>query len=89
MCVSNKKFSTMSNRSSSVFAKIKKRCYEKNSIFQSYYFTKIMTKKVSKTSCKLFMTLNHDSCNNCDANSNIVIVCCDFLLNVTIFLKTL
>ncbi len=91
VCVSNKKFSIMFiYRSSSEFAKTKRRCYEKNNIFQSHHFIKITTKqkKMLKTSCKLFTTSNHNSHNNCDANHNIMIVCRNFLLNIAIFSKT-
>ncbi len=35
---------------------------------------------MSKTSCKLFTILNHDSCGTCDKNNDIVILCCDSYL---------
>ncbi len=88
VCVSNKNFSMMFiYKLSSRFTKTKKRCYEKNDIFQSYHFTEITTKqkKMSKTSCKLFTIFNHDSCDSHNVNHNITIVCCDFFLNIVSF----
>ncbi len=91
MCVNNKNFSTMFiHRLSNKFTKTKRGCHEKNDIFQSHHFTEITIKqkKMSKTSCKLFTTLNHNNCDGHDVNHNITIVC-HFFLKVLIFLKIL
>ncbi len=66
VCANNKIFLVMSIHRSSGFVKTKRRCYEKNNIVQSHHFTKIATKqkKMSKISCKLFTTPNHNSYNS-------------------------
>ncbi len=87
MCVSNKKFLAMSiHNLSSRFAKTKRGCHEKNDIFQSHHFYKIMTKqeKMSKTSCKLFTMLNSNTCDTHDKNHNVVILCCNHNKKITI-----
>ncbi len=80
MCVSNKKFLTISIHSlCSSFAKTKRGCHEKNDIFQSHHFYKITTKqeKMSKTSCKLFTTSNHDTRDTRNENRDVAISCRD------------